>query len=141
MVFSKKSTSAVPPGTAAMPLAADGELDLRSLGRYLWLRRTRILGVGLICAGAAFVVVNAITPQYRSESRLLLDAHQNVFLRADADKNAGLTPIDQEAVTSQIQVMLSRDLARKVINKLNLANSPEFDPGAVGGSPLRAHWH
>lgn len=136
-MFRKKSDRTAPPVPAMMPFGADSEPDLRSLGRYLWLRRMRILAVTLICAGAAFVVVNAMTPQYRSESRLLLDAHQNVFLRADADKNAALTPIDPEAVTSQIQVVLSRDLVREVIKKLNLANKPEFDPAVAGASPLR----
>ncbi len=57
-----------------------------------------------------------MTPRYRSESRLLLEARENVFLRAEADKNGGdRTTIDPEAVTSQIQLVLSRDLAREVI--------------------------
>ena len=136
MVFRKKSNLAAPPAPAEMPYTVDGEPDFRSLGRYLWLRKTRILAVTLACAGAAFVVVNAITPQFRSESRLLLEARENVFLRADADKNGDRTALDPEAVTSQIQVVLSRDLAREVIKKLNLANTPEFDPAVAGSSPL-----
>ena len=137
MVFRKKSNRAAAPAPAEMPYTVDGEPDFRSLGLYLWLRKTRILVVTLACAGAAFVVVNAITPQFRSESRLLLEARENVFLRADADKNGDRTALDPEAVTSQIQVMLSRDLAREVIKKLNLANTPEFDPAVAGSSPLR----
>jgi succinoglycan biosynthesis transport protein ExoP len=144
MVFGKKSKPVIPPASAsasapaAVSFAADGEPDMRALGRHLWQRRVSIFGVTLICAAAAFVVVNAITPQFRSESRLLLEAHQNVFLRADADKNADTTTIDPEAVTSQIQVVLSRDLARKVVNTMKLADKPEFDPAAAGASPLRA---
>jgi len=134
MVFGKKSKPVIPlaaaPAPAAVPFRADGELDMRGLGRHLWQRKAHILGVTLICAAGAFVVVNAITPQFRSESRLLLEAHQNVFLRADADKNVDTTTIDPEAVTSQIQVVLSRDLARKVVKKMKLADKPEFDPAA-----------
>ena len=92
-------------------------------------KKARILGFTLIAAAAAFVVVNAITPRYRSESRLLLEARENVFLRAEADKNvATAATIDPEAVTSQIQIVLSRDLAREVIKKEKLADNPEFDP-------------
>ncbi|HLA20695.1 MAG TPA: GumC family protein, partial [Pseudolabrys sp.] len=88
-----------------------------------------ILGLTLLSAAAAYLVVNTITPRYRSESRLLLEARENVFMRAEADKSAGtLATIDPEAVTSQIQVVLSRDLAREVIKKENLASNPEFDP-------------
>jgi succinoglycan biosynthesis transport protein ExoP len=32
-------------------------------------------------------------------------------------------------VTSQVQLILSRDLAREVIKQLKLAERPEFDPG------------
>ncbi len=136
-MFGNKSNQATPPAPAVVSLGADGEADLRSLGRYLWQRKTRILAATLICGAAAFVVANAITPQFRSESRLLLEARENVFLRADADKNSDRSALDPEAVTSQIQVVLSRDLAREVIKKLNLANSPEFDPAVAGMSPLR----
>ena len=90
MLFRKKSNVAAPsPAPAAVSMAANGEPDLRGLGRVLWAKKTRILGVTLVAAAAAFVVVNAITPRYRSESRLLLEARENVFLRAEADKNNG----------------------------------------------------
>ena len=65
-----------------------------------------------------------MTPRYRSESRLLLEVRENVFMRAEADKNgADRNTIDPEAVTSQIQVVLSRDLAREVIKKENSTSS------------------
>ena len=135
MFFRRKSKSAVAPAPAAMLVSATGEADMRGLGRALWQKRTRILGFTVIAAAAAFVVVNAITPRYLSESRLLLESRENVFLRAEADKNNGdRNTIDPEAVTSQVQLVLSRDLARKVIQAENLSANPEFDPPA---SPLQ----
>lgn len=131
MFFGRKSkVAAAPPAPVAMPLAAPGEPDMRGLGRALWQKKTLILGLTLVAAGVAFLVVNAITPRYRSESRILLETRENVFLRAEADKIADRTTIDPEAVASQIQVVLSRDLARKVIQKEGLADKAEFDsPG------------
>ena len=137
MVFRKKSNSPVAPAPVAVAVNADGEPDMRGLGRLLWQKKSKIIGFTLICAAAAFVVVNAITPRYRSESRVLLEARQNVFLRADADKNVDRATIDPETVASQVQVLLSRDLAREVIKKENLASKPEFDPAVAGRSPLR----
>jgi tyrosine-protein kinase Etk/Wzc len=127
MVFRRKSKAqAVPP-----PVAYDGEPDITGLGRAVWRKKTMILGFTLIAAVGAFVVVNAITPRFRSESRLLLETRENVFMRAEADKNVGERgAIDAEAVTSQVQVVLSRDLARKVIQAENLTANPEFDPPA-----------
>lgn len=137
MVFRRKSNDSAVPAPVVVPVNADGEPDMRGLGRLLWQKKAKIVGFTLICAAAAFVVVNAMTPQFRSEARVLLEAQQNVFLRADADKNVGRTTIDPETVASQVQVLLSRDLARKVIEKENLADKPEFDPAVAGRSPMR----
>jgi uncharacterized protein involved in exopolysaccharide biosynthesis/Mrp family chromosome partitioning ATPase len=140
MLFRKKSKTEAAPASATVPIAMSGEPDMRGLGRVLWQKKTRILGFTLFAAAAALLVVNSITPRYRSESRLLLESRENVFLRAEADKNNGdrSSMIDPEAVTSQIQIVLSRDLASEVIKKENLANNPEFDPMAGGGSLLKS---
>jgi tyrosine-protein kinase Etk/Wzc len=139
MVFGKKSKPAAASAAVALPFTLDGEPDLRSLGRALWQKRVTIVGLTLIAAAIAFVAVNAITPRYRSESRLLLETRENVFLRAAADKSANdRATIDPEAVASQIQVVLSRDLARDVIRKEKLAENSEFERGApsMGGAIL-----
>lgn len=153
MFFRKKAQAAAPqpaPKPFVAPVARPaiprgdmsglgdlgGEPDLRSIGRALWRKKTMIFGATFFCAASAFLVVNAMTPRYQSEARLLLESRENVFMRADADK--GLTDrgtIDQEAVTSQTQLVLSRDVAREVIQKEHLDKLPEFDP-AVGGQSL-----
>src|SRR4029078_3884857 len=46
--------------------------------------------------------------------------------------------LDAEAVTSQVQLVLSRDLAREIIRKNKLAERPEFDPVLQGISPLKS---
>jgi succinoglycan biosynthesis transport protein ExoP len=132
MLFRKGSKPAAAPAPVVVAMTLDGEPDMRALGRALWQKRATILGITLISAVAAFVIVNAITPRYRSESRLLLEARENVFLRAAADKNlTDRTTIDPEAVASQIQVVLSRDLAREVIKNEKLADNPEFNKDAL----------
>ena len=136
-MFGNKSNVPGQSAPVVMPVNTAGEPDLRGLGRLLWQKKSKILGFTIICTAAAFVVVNAITPRYHSESRVLLEARQNVFLRADADKNTQRATIDPETVASQVQVLLSRDLAREVIKKLNLASKPEFDPAVAGRSPWR----
>ncbi len=130
MLFRRKSKVASPPVQVVMPIAMSGEPDMRGLGRVLWQKKTRIVGFTLLAAAVAFLVVNAITPRYRSESRLLLEVRENVFMRAEADKSGDRTAMDPEAVTSQIQLVLSRDLARDVIKKEKLAENPEFDPSS-----------
>lgn len=139
MFSRKKKSKAAPPSPPEPPVyTVAGEPDLRGLGQILWRKRALILGITLTAAAFAFVTVNAITPRFRSESRVLLESHENVFLRADADKTSERSTVDAEAVQSQVQVMLSRDLARDVIRKEKLADNPEFEPSIGGLSPLRA---
>ena len=137
MLFRRKSSTAAAPAPAIAPMAFDPEPDMLGLGRVLWQKKARILGLTLLAGGVAFLVVNAITPRYQSESRLLLEARENVFLRAEADKTGERAAIDPEAVTSQLQLVLSRDLASDVIKKEKLADNPEFDPSNGGLAALR----
>ena len=115
-----------------------GEVDLGALGRALWRKKVLIAGLTLLAAGLAFLVVNLITPRYKSEARVLIETRENIFFRPDAEKATERgTTVDQEAVTSQVQLILSRDLAREVIKKLKLGDRPEFDPVLAGPSLLR----
>src|SRR5580704_8607553 len=118
--------------------AAVEELDLGALGRALWRRKVTIIGSTLAAAAIAFLAVSLITPRYKSESRVLIETRENIFLRPEADKTieAGAT-VDQEAVASQVQLILSRDLARDIIEKLKLGERPEFDPVLHGPSLLK----
>jgi len=136
MFFRKKSKAAPPPPPppAAVPIAFGGEPDMRSIGQALWRKKVLIFGLTLFAAAGAYMVVNSITPRFVSEARLLLEVRENIFMRAEADKGGGLTNIDPEAVTSQIQVVLSRDLASAVIKKENLSASEEFAAAARAGS-------
>jgi polysaccharide biosynthesis transport protein len=118
--------------------AAVEELDLGALGRALWRRKVSILALTLAAATIAFIAVSLITPKYKSETRVLIETRENIFLRPEAEKTTepGAT-VDQEAVASQIQLILSRDLARDIIDKLKLGERPEFDPVLHGPSLIK----
>src|SRR5262249_19065014 len=109
-----------------------------ALGRALWRKKALIAGLTLLAAAIAFAVVNFITPRYKSEARVLIETRENIFFRPDAEKALERgTTVDQEAGTSQVHLILSRDLARDVIKKLKLAERLEFDPVLAGHSLLR----
>ena len=114
----------------------DADFDLSVLWSALWRSRYTILRPTIAVAILTFVVVLLIPPRYQSESRVLVVGRDNIYLRPDVDRDiTDRNAIDAEAVTSQAQLVLSRDLALEVINKLKLGERPEFDP-AVGGISL-----
>ena len=115
-----------------------GELDFVAIGQALARKRNWIIIPTVLAAVLSITAVNMITPRYRSEVRILIDGRENVFLRPNGERNDDRNALDAEAVTSQVQLLLSRDLAREVIKKNKLAELPEFDPVLRGFSPLKS---
>jgi polysaccharide biosynthesis transport protein len=128
----------VPLDEVAAAAEPAGDLDLRGLGQALARRRGWIIIPTVLVAIAATAAVNLVTPRYKSEARMLVDGHENVFLRPNGERNEERAALDAEAVTSQVQLVLSRDLASEVIRKNKLAERPEFDPLLQGFSPLKS---
>jgi uncharacterized protein involved in exopolysaccharide biosynthesis/Mrp family chromosome partitioning ATPase len=115
-----------------------GELDFVAIGQALARKRNWIIIPTVLAAVLSIAAVNMITPRYRSEVRILIDGRENVFLRPNGERNDDRNALDAEAVTSQVQLLQSRDLARDVIKKNKLAELPEFDPVLRGFSPLKS---
>jgi succinoglycan biosynthesis transport protein ExoP len=115
-----------------------GDLDLRALGHALAHKRGWIIVPTALALVLSVVAVNLVTPRYKSEARILVDGRENVFLRPSGERNEERTSLDAEAVTSQVQLVQSRDLAREIIKKNKLADRPEFDPVLQGLSPLKS---
>ena len=115
-----------------------GDLDLHALGQALIRKRSWIIVPTVLALVLSMAAVNMITPRYKSEARILVDGRENVFLRPNGERNEERNTVDAEAVTSQVQLLLSRDLAREIIKKNKLAERPEFDPVLQGFSPLKS---
>ena len=117
----------------------EAEFDLPALGAALWRSKWKILRPTLLIAIVTLAVVQVIPAKFQSEARILVEGRDNVFLRPDVDKDViDRNAVDEVAVTSQAQLVLSRDLAQDVIAKLKLGERPEFDPALNGISPLKA---
>lgn len=135
-----KPAPAVAKPAVAQPLAAPatGDLDLHALGQALVRKRGWIVVPTVLALVLSLAAVNMVTPRYKSEARILVDGRENVFLRPNGERNEERNTADPEAVTSQVQLLLSRDLAREIIKKNKLAERPEFDPVLQGFSPLKS---
>ncbi|GAB4518129.1 MAG: hypothetical protein Tsb0019_18120 [Roseibium sp.] len=103
---------------------------LRTIGRALgWL-----LPLTLFVAAAVFMGLQLVAPKYLAEARILIESTDNLpgASRGQEEERALL---DSEGVASQVQLLMSADLARRVAGKLNLAAIPEFDAKG-GGNPV-----
>jgi uncharacterized protein involved in exopolysaccharide biosynthesis len=140
--FGKASAASAQPKVAPAadrPAAAQaGELDFLAIGQALARKRSWIIVPTVLAAVLSITAVNMITPRYKSEVRILIDGRENIFLRPNGERAEDRNALDAEAVTSQVQLLLSRDLARDIIKKNRLAELPEFDPVLRGFSPLKS---
>ncbi|AHG44864.1 chain-length determining protein [Rhizobium leguminosarum bv. trifolii CB782] len=113
----------------------DVDIDLGQLVRAVWARRLRILTITLIGAGVAFAGAKIMSPQYRSETRILIEPRAPAFASTQQVNDAGAGPLmDELNIASQVQLLQSADLLKKVINDLKLYNLPEFDDAANGSA-------
>jgi uncharacterized protein involved in exopolysaccharide biosynthesis len=135
-----RTAIATPAPATGKPAAASesGDLDLRALGQALARNRGWVIVPTVLAAVLSIAAVNLVTPRYKSEARILIDGRENIFLRPNGERTEERNALDAEAVTSQVQLLLSRDLARDIIKKNRLAERPEFDPVLQGISPAKS---
>ena len=110
--------------------AQDVDIDLGRLFASLARHWLRILLVSLGVTGLALAFALLSTPLYRAETRLLIEARESVFTRTEANADNNNPVLDEEGVTSQVEVIGSTDILKRVAEKLDLSSYPEFDDAA-----------
>lgn len=113
-------------GTPARPSPVqESEIDLRELARKLWRRKNVLIAVTVLGTLTAQLAVLQMPLQYTAQSSVMVDPRENTVVDVEAVLS-GL-PADQETIESEIEVLLSRGLAERVVRKLALYKDPEFN--------------
>ena len=113
-------------------------LDLTALWAAIKRRKAWIVGPTLAALGLSFVAVNLVTPRYTGEARILLENRDSFYTRpGQGGGESSGQQFDSEAVQSQVQLIMSRDLAREAIKQIGLVGNPEFDSGAGALNALK----
>jgi uncharacterized protein involved in exopolysaccharide biosynthesis len=113
----------------------DVTIDLGVVLRALWRARLRILLLTLVAAVASYVGLSTMTPSYKSDTRLVIETHDLPVGQQARQGEAERALLDEQGVGSQVQLLTSRDIARRVVASLELMKDPEF-AGGGGGSLL-----
>jgi succinoglycan biosynthesis transport protein ExoP len=128
--------TAPPPRRAGLAAADAGDgaasptVDVGELGRIA-ARRLRLLLPCLAIAGAIALAYIALTPsRYAATMSILVDPRERVPVGLDAQ------PMPQNPdialVESEMSILASRAVLRRVAQAQDLADDPEFRPGLVG---------
>jgi succinoglycan biosynthesis transport protein ExoP len=112
------------------------EIDIGGVGRAISRRLWLILLIAFICAALMTAFVNLVKPRYTAEARLLLENQESYFTRPEKSSTGDFSTMDPEGGTSQVQIVTSRDVGRRVIRELKLQGNPEFDPAVESTGPV-----
>lgn len=110
--------------------ASDIDVDLGKLFGSMAAHWKRILFVALAVTALALAFAWFATPHYKGETRILIETRESVFTRPQTSTEDDRPLLDEEGVTSQVEVIASTDLLKQVALKLDLASRPEFDEAA-----------
>lgn len=112
----------------------DVDIDLAALASAVWRKKLHIAALSVGLAGAAFVGTSFINPKYESETRLLIESGESVFTQPASggvqNAESMRVLVDREAVTSQVEIIKSSDLLRKIATDFDLGSRSEFDEAA-----------
>lgn len=121
-----------------MAFESTGENDVRmDIGVMLAavLRRWfRILVVTALLCGLTYALLLFVPKTYEAAASILVEPRQNAFTDPVTGRDAPAIPAES-TISSQIELIKSRDTLRMVIDAYELRNIPEFN-GAETESPL-----
>ena len=112
-----------------MDMKNSAAVEVIDLGHY-WsvVRRQfkKIMALSSVATLISILVVLSLVPKYSATSTLLIEASENKVL--SIEEVYGLSGNGSEYFLTQFEILKSRDMAMRVVEKLNLVNSAEFNP-------------
>jgi capsular exopolysaccharide synthesis family protein len=133
------------PGALAPIRPTEAPNELWEWLRLLNRRKALIVGCGLVAVALMALIIAQATPMYKASARLLLDTRIFKVVSTEAALS-GVDTMNLGAIQSELEVIQSEFLIGRVVDKLGLANNPDFNgtkpPGFIDSAfqPLRELW-
>jgi polysaccharide biosynthesis transport protein len=127
-----KSAVVVNADAAAFPAA---DIDLGKIWSTLWQGRTTILATAAVALFAAALFVVAAPHRFTAVTEILIEPTDLRAVANEATPSSQTSDTQLLQVDSQVRVLTSDDVLRRVVDGEGLAHDPEFTRGP---SPLRA---
>lgn len=115
------------------PQSEDYGFDLRRVFGALRRRKVFIAGLMAISTGFATLYANQLQPLYSADALIVLEGAQNNVINIDRVAQ-GIQP-DYFTMETEAAVISSRAIAAKVVDRLNLYESPLYNPALMTPEP------
>ena len=120
-------------GNAVFVQGEDQGFDLRRLFGAIRRRKVLIAGLMIVSTGFATLYANQLQPLYSSEALIVLEGARNNVINIDRVAQ-GIQP-DYFTMETEAAVIGSRAIAAKVVDRLNLYESPLYNPALMVHKP------
>jgi len=101
-------------------------LDIRSLWLVLRRRLGLMLAVAAIVFAAVALITLQMTPKFTASAQVMLDPREREVV--DLDSVLSGLPPDSTVVDTEVEILRSRALAKRVAESLSLYSDAEFNP-------------
>jgi uncharacterized protein involved in exopolysaccharide biosynthesis len=113
----------------------DLSMDVRAMLAAVWARKVRIAAVTFILLALTYGLLQFVPRMYESEAGILVEPRDSIYLRASGETSSNPeAATGDNAISSQIELVKSRDTLMSVIESEHLRDVPEFTQGS--SSPL-----
>ena len=99
-------------------------------------RKVMIAAMTFAALAGGAALANYLKPVYSTEAQVLVQNLETPFDRVQSQDNQRADGVDDRIVTSQMSVVKSEDLGRRVVAALGLENEPEFNSLLKGLGPV-----
>jgi succinoglycan biosynthesis transport protein ExoP len=120
--------------TVESPGDADAKMDMGAVWGALKRRGLRIIFVTLVLLAGTYALLTFVPKMYESTASILVESRDNSFTRAANDTASSTGPNADSTISSQIELVKSRDTLLTVVHSLHLTDDEEFN--GTSKSPL-----
>lgn len=118
--------------------ASPDDIDIAALWQAVKRNGLRLV-VAMVVAGAAtWLVLASMAPQYRSSAQIILSRDASIYSRPRAELQPSVESlkIDQDEISSQVEVIQSADALQRIITDLQLEKRPELNSALKSSGPI-----
>lgn len=102
------------------------EVDLSHVAHAIWSGRVLILMIVAVAASiGSFHAFQVAVPKYGATARIVLDVRSNDVV--DLESAISGVSTDVAAINTEIEMIRSRELSERLVDRLGLINDPEFN--------------
>jgi capsular exopolysaccharide synthesis family protein len=103
-------------------------ISINNIFHSFWIHRYLFIVIVIAVGVIGLFLVSRLVPRYTSETKVLIGVPISQVIDVKSVLSGDMN--SEFAIKSESETILSRELAKKVITKLNLLSVPEFNPNS-----------